>query len=583
MTKHNDRGFYKKFVKRPMDFILSGLAIIVLSPILGLSALLVRIKLGSPVLFKQARPGKNEKIFYLYKFRSMTNAVDKDGKLLPDSERLTKFGKLLRKTSIDELPELINILKGDMSIVGPRPLSVYYLPHYGKEAKRRHEVQPGLTGLAQVNGRNNLEWDKRFELDVEYVNNVTFWNDVKIIFNTAAKVLKAADISVRGTSKVYDFGTYNRIKEESSEVKMGMLDMSYSEIGSYFWLTDEQVCDNANNSDFLPKVSDEAYTFSGRTAIEIALKNIMTYKQVKRVYVPSYCCISMLQSFYDNDIKVDFYSVKVNNGAVIYNIDENKDCDIILYMNYFGMKGSDVSSKISAMKNKGVTVIEDITHSMFNEDAYLSCSDYLVSSLRKWMAIPTGGWIGKISGSLSVKPNLVSNKTVKDKIAGMKMKYDYLCGSNIEKESYIQINSKFDNDLIHVDRMLMIDDLSYKIIKSADIEAIKNRRKKNSEILKNGLAEIDVIELPDIDFEKNTPLYYPIFLKNEDRDSLRSYLIQFGIYCPVHWPEVMGAEIGIRENELSLICDQRYSEKDMYAICECIRNWYSERFGGNSK
>ena len=178
MVKHEHKGFYEKLIKRPLDFLLSGVALIVLSPVLGISALLIRVKLGSPVLFKQARPGKNEKIFYLYKFRSMTNAVDKDGKLLPDKERLTKFGQILRKTSIDELPELINILKGDMSIVGPRPLSIYYLPHYSGDAKRRHDVRPGLTGLAQVNGRNNLPWDERFSLDVKYVEMKTTYPNI---------------------------------------------------------------------------------------------------------------------------------------------------------------------------------------------------------------------------------------------------------------------------------------------------------------------------------------------------------------------------------------------------------------------
>ena len=210
MAQYRKKGFYERFIKRPVDILLSAFAIVILSPILAISAILVRVKLGSPILFKQARPGKDEKIFSLYKFRSMTNAVDKDGKLLPDSERLTKFGKLLRKTSIDELPELINILKGDMSIVGPRPLSIYYLPHYTGDAKRRHDVRPGLTGLAQVNGRNNLPWDDRFALDAKYVDHVSFLGDAKIILDTALKVVKGADISVRGTTKVYDFGTRSK-------------------------------------------------------------------------------------------------------------------------------------------------------------------------------------------------------------------------------------------------------------------------------------------------------------------------------------------------------------------------------------
>jgi lipopolysaccharide/colanic/teichoic acid biosynthesis glycosyltransferase len=172
-----------------MDFILALIAIIVLSPVILVVAILVRLKLGSPVLFKQKRPGLNEKIFMMYKFRTMTDERDEKGELLPDSVRLTKFGKFLRSTSLDELPELFNILKGDMSIVGPRPLLVQYLPLYNEHQKRRHEIRPGLTGLAQVNGRNAISWEDKFDLDVKYVDHVSFVVDIKIIFLTIKKVL----------------------------------------------------------------------------------------------------------------------------------------------------------------------------------------------------------------------------------------------------------------------------------------------------------------------------------------------------------------------------------------------------------
>lgn len=186
---------YRKYIKRLLDFILSLIAIIILSPILLIVAILVRIKLGSPVIFKQKRPGLNEKIFTLYKFRTMTDAKDEQGNLLSDEIRLTKFGKLLRSTSLDELPELFNIFKGDMSIVGPRPLLVNYLPFYSDAERHRHDVRPGLTGWAQVNGRNFLNWDYRLKKDVEYVNNISFLFDIKIIVNTVFIVLKKSDIA----------------------------------------------------------------------------------------------------------------------------------------------------------------------------------------------------------------------------------------------------------------------------------------------------------------------------------------------------------------------------------------------------
>lgn len=201
---------YKKYIKRLLDFILSLCAIIVLSPVLLIVALLVRTKLGLPVIFKQERPGLNEKIFTLYKFRTMTDEKDEDGNLLPDDIRLTKFGKTLRSTSLDELPELFNILKGDMSIVGPRPLAVIYLPWYNEEEKHRHDARPGLTGLAQINGRNNTTWEKRFEYDLKYVNGINFFQDLIIIFETIQKVFVRENIGVRGISTPEDFDVYRR-------------------------------------------------------------------------------------------------------------------------------------------------------------------------------------------------------------------------------------------------------------------------------------------------------------------------------------------------------------------------------------
>jgi len=188
-------SIYKRFFKRPLDFLLSLMALIILSPILLITAILVRIKLGSPIIFKQQRPGLNEKIFTIYKFRTMTDAKDENGNLLPDSERLTSFGRFLRSTSIDELPELVNILKGDMSIVGPRPLLVEYLPLYNEKQKLRHCVRPGLTGLAQVNGRNAITWEDKFDYDVKYIKNITLSSDLKIIIETFVKVIERDGIN----------------------------------------------------------------------------------------------------------------------------------------------------------------------------------------------------------------------------------------------------------------------------------------------------------------------------------------------------------------------------------------------------
>ena len=189
-------NFYGKYIKRGLDILLSGLALVILSPVILVVAILVRTKLGSPVIFHQERPGYHEKIFTLCKFRTMTDARDENGELLPDSVRLTKFGSLLRKTSLDELPELWNIFKGDMSLIGPRPLLVSYLPWYTEREKLRHTVRPGLTGLAQVSGRNYIAWDKRLEKDVEYVEHLSFAMDVKVFFKTIQVLFAEDDVAV---------------------------------------------------------------------------------------------------------------------------------------------------------------------------------------------------------------------------------------------------------------------------------------------------------------------------------------------------------------------------------------------------
>lgn len=208
------KGFYEKYIKRPQDFGCALIALIVLSPLLLIVAILVRTKLGTPIIFKQERPGLNGRVFRLYKFRTMTSEKDENGELLPDEVRLTKFGKILRATSLDELPELINIIRGDMAVVGPRPLLVKYLPRYNEHQARRHEVRPGFTGYAQVNGRNKISWEEKFDLDVEYVGHITFFGDWKIIFKTVKIVLLREGISSECSVTMEEFKGSQLIREK---------------------------------------------------------------------------------------------------------------------------------------------------------------------------------------------------------------------------------------------------------------------------------------------------------------------------------------------------------------------------------
>ena len=211
-TGHKPRGIYELYFKRLLDIACAIVALVVFWWLYIIVAVLVKIKLGSPILFKQERPGKNERIFLLYKFRTMTDERDDSGKLLPDEVRLTRFGKMLRATSLDELPEVFNILKGDMSIVGPRPLLVQYLPLYNDFQKRRHEVRSGLTGYAQVHGRNAITWEEKFRLDVYYVDNISFWGDIKIVLDTVKIAIKREGIS-SGTSVTMELFTGSRQDE----------------------------------------------------------------------------------------------------------------------------------------------------------------------------------------------------------------------------------------------------------------------------------------------------------------------------------------------------------------------------------
>lgn len=218
---------YRSIIKRTIDIILSALAILLLGWLYGILALLIRCRLGSPVLFCQERPGRKGKVFRMYKFRSMSDACDENGTLLSDEERLTPFGRKLRSTSLDELPELFNILKGDMSLIGPRPLLVRYLPYYTREEFRRHDVRPGLTGLAQINGRNALDWEERFRYDLDYVDHLSFGMDLKVIFQTIGKVAKRSGTLSGGAQTVTDLDMYRRDQIErgvlSEEDLMGEL------------------------------------------------------------------------------------------------------------------------------------------------------------------------------------------------------------------------------------------------------------------------------------------------------------------------------------------------------------------------
>ncbi len=564
---------YQKYIKRLLDILISGFILLIGCVPLLLLGLFVRIKLGSPVLFTQIRSGKDERLFTMYKFRSMTNAKDAYGNLLPDKERLTKFGRLIRSLSIDELPEFINIFKGDMSFVGPRPLSLLYLPDYTADSRRRHEVRPGLTGYAQVNGRNNLPWDERFKLDVEYVENHSFVMDLKILLLTVKKVLCRSDITLRGTK---DYTLYRMLNEE------GESKMPQNEIGSHFHMESENIPEGINpdglDLKWIPNGDDYCMTLSGRAAIGIALKNIMAEKSVKTVCLPSYCCLSMIQPFYDAGLKVDFYEVKNSEGNISYEIDTNKKYDVILAMSYFGISDPVSDSVLSVLRKNGTIIIEDITHRLMSAQPVSPETDYAVMSLRKWFAIPAGGCLVSYRGKLSAKATEDSAGAMDKKIVAMCEKRDYINGKEVSKEDFLNNFYAGDRVLQKAKYELKLDTVSAEILNNTDTETVRHRRIENAKIIYKRLQELPVkalVEAPD--WEKCCPLFVPVILPAEERDALRKYLIENSIYCPVHWPEVVGTTVGLRANELSLICDQRYTVDDMDRMMDCISQFYAEK------
>ncbi len=569
------KTFYSEYGKRLLDVLLSGVALIVLSPLLLILALLVRIIHGSPIFFTPTRPGKYEKIFKLYKFRTMLNALDKEGRLLPEKERLTKLGKFLRATSLDEIPELYNIFNGDMSIVGPRPLAMKYLPYYSETERSRHLIRPGLTGLAQISGRNNLPWPQRFEKDFEYIRAISFCKDISIILGTAKKLLGDSNVTIPGAKKFYQFDTY-RVIEEEGPIPQRVEGLSCLEVGGQFW-TEVAVekAYNAKDYSWLPAVEDSALTLSGRAAITLALRDARLKKSIKKAYVPSYISFPMLQPFIQENIEYRFYNVEFEQGAVTYKIDKSYACDVFFAVDYFGTDSRCLKKYTDFYQTKGCVIVEDITHTLLNSNAGCTDADYYVASLRKWFPVPAGGWIGKCKGVLQNKPCIDGEPAVEKIKAAMKEKHQYINGQIKDKVSFLEKMTGFESDLVQLNPMLQIDKLSLNIINRTDIDTVRHSRKANAFVLYERLKDVKAITFLNTQAEinENVPLFLPIVLDNKLRNTLRNHLIKKGFYCPVHWPETMGADCGIRKNELSIVCDQRYSQEDMILLADEIRKW----------
>lgn len=555
-------GLYAKFIKRPLDFCICLAALLMLSPILLVLCFLVRVKLGSPIFFKQTRCGRDEIPFQMIKFRTMTDARDENGHLLPDTERFTKFGNFLRNYSLDELPELLNVLKGDMSLVGPRPLYTFYVPYYTEEEALRHAVRGGITGLAQVNGRALCRWNERFAYDVNYVKHITFFNDVKILWETVYKVFKKSDI---GVPSVTDEGGLHIIRDVQRLDKV-------KEIGSSFF-----VKDNGKESEKYPTFLTDNYSVflsTGRSCIREILCKIKS--ESKRAIIPAFTCESVIEPFLDNGYEVKPYSLNedftVDFRSLKRLIAEFKP-GVFLFHRYFGFDTCQGLEEL--LSNTNIITIEDETQFMFSAHRE-SWASYKVGSIRKWLAIPDGAFLISKQKDFE-QPIEFDEEFIRLENAAMNAKQDFL--DNKSFDSNYQVMFAEGREYINSQKKTFSISLSSNAkLESLNTSAFIEKRRLNAKVLIDGLRNSALFNcvfknLPD----GITPFMIPLLVKKE-RKKFQKYLASKKIFSTIIWgcPDAIKDMISTTDKKiydeiLCIPCDQRYDQRDMSRIVNTIK------------
>ena len=549
-------------IKRFFDIFLSGLAILFLLPFFIFFTSLIAIKMSGNPFFIQKRIGKSGKIFELLKFRTMTNKKDKNGNLLPDTQRITKFGNLIRDLSIDELPELINIFIGDMSIVGPRPLPVQYVPFYTNEQKKRHKVRPGLTGLAQINGRNLTPWNERFVYDIDYINNLSVINDIKIIIRTVMKVIKKSDIAIVETNNNVK-SLFDVFIEENGTNKI--------EIGSNFIFDNEVKGDGFHiNTD----KKNQYFCNNGRNAIG----KIIEITKVSKAFIPVYTCESVIEPFANRNIDIEYYGVNkdlINFNNLIKKVSNQKEKCIVFLQSYFGKYNLDKIKK-KLKKNKNLIIVEDITQCLFNNQKFVN-ADFYVGSIRKWCGVGEGAIIAcNEEILLDSSDNEISN--IYTDIATLQHTY-------FENALYKNIKTEYRkllidaNEIIENKKLQVISSKAKEILDTLDMNFIAKMRKQNYLDLYLMSDEFGMITPILGQLNKNeVPLYFPIYCK--DREKLIEHLCKNNIYPPIIWPECKQvADQKFRDNKQiynEILCfpiDQRYNRDNMIRIFEVLKEY----------
>lgn len=531
---------YKFFFKRFFDICISFIALFCLSPILLIiSVWLYFANEGAGIFFLQERPGKKSKDFKIIKFKTMTDKCDSSGVLLPDELRITKIGNFIRKTSIDELPQLINVLLGDMSLIGPRPLSLVYLSFYTPEQARRHEVRPGITGWAQVHSRNALVLSKKFQYDVWYVDNCSFLLDLKILFKTIKKVFSKEDVG-GGTDVMKDIDDLH-ISEKL--LKYG---------SDYHYITNYK-----KGKSIFSDYPDANYYANGRQG----LIDLINYHQFKRIWMPAYFCYEIIESIRKHcHIEVAFYNDfpgNLHDSKVINEIKFQKE-DVLLRMNYFGMRVWRDNSEIET------PVIEDHSHCLIGDWAANSNADWCIASLRKTLPIAEGGILWSPKKLVLPQPPIQTSENISlamTRLKAMKLKTSYLEGTNKDRDYLRKLYVKTENEFDDLPISLISDD-SMKIIKELDVDDWYYRKSNNWNYLSK-LFFPDTIKILQPEDKKCTMFSLVLlFTSHKDREIVRNSLIKRQcVYPAVLWNINPGRSEQIRnisDTMLSIHCDARY-------------------------
>ncbi|MEA4894597.1 MAG: sugar transferase [Oscillospiraceae bacterium] len=565
-------NFYRRYGKRICDVICALAAMLVFCWLYAVILVLIRVKLGSPAIYKSQRIGKNGKAFTLYKFRTMTDERDKYGSLLPDEQRVVGLGRLLRSYSLDELPEAWNILRGELSVIGPRPLPPEYLRYYTELEKKRHDIKPGLSGLAQVNGRNKLRWEEKFEYDLEYVKTCCFTLDVKIVIQTLHRVVRRKDVVTGDTVTIGDYISKPLNIDRKTQV--------FDEIGSDFF-------EKLNTAQDV--LSDSVSTFyldSGRSAIRLALRSIKTSQ--KRAVLPAYTCEAVILPFIEAGYFVEYYSVDRNllvNYEEFHSMIERLKPSVVLVHAYFGFDTiQNIREYLAQLANSGTIVIEDLTHGLFLKNRR-PCSNFCIGSLRKWSGVPDGGFLTVCKGEFLIDPpGSESTKYLEIRSSAQELKREYTKTLDKEtKEKYLSLFAESEIILNEQTEIYTMSSATRNSILSTDYESLKKRRQANCEYLLNSLSIIKEVIIPEqLNNQTDAPLYFVMYIDG-NRTQLQKHMAERNIYLPVIWPmppQVLGKCSGsveyIYSKVLAIPCDQRYEISDMERISLAIKSYFSK-------